>query len=87
VVKRIAWKHLEDLYIGDSGAQRDQPVLSLVPKLKYEHIHLISFSQESFQAAIPVWGWFQTEGEVMNSFDHVHEEQYSISHLVIRVLL
>ena len=40
--KTIEWKHLEDLYRRDSGARRAG--LSLVPKVKYKHIKLNSFS-------------------------------------------
>ena len=36
------------------GAQRDQPGLSLVPKLKYEHIHLTSFSRMRVDLAAQV---------------------------------
>lgn len=43
--KEILWKHLQDLYHRDSGAQRSGGGLSLVPKLKYEHIYLTSFSK------------------------------------------
>ena len=43
--KYIAWKHVVELYQAGSGAQRDAPGLSIVPKLKYEHIVLTSFSK------------------------------------------
>lgn len=43
--KEISWKHLEDLYHRDSGADTEAPGLAMVPKLKYEHIHLSSFSK------------------------------------------
>ena len=42
------------MYLGDSGAQRAQPGLSLVPKLKYEHIHLTSFSRMRVDLAAQV---------------------------------
>ena len=43
--KEILWKHVQDLYHRDSGAQRSGGGLSLVPKLRYEHIYLTSFSK------------------------------------------
>ena len=43
--KVIAWRHLQDLYARDSGSVREQPGLAMVPKLKYEHVHLNSFSK------------------------------------------
>ena len=42
------------MYLGDSGAQRAQPGLSLVLKLKYEHIHLTSFSRMRVDLAAQV---------------------------------
>ena len=33
------------LYYRDAGAHREAAGLALVPKLKYEHIHLTSFSK------------------------------------------
>ncbi len=44
-VNEILWKHVQDLYLRDSGAQKSAGGLSLVPKLKYEHIYLTSFSK------------------------------------------
>ena len=41
----ISWKHVTDLYHRDSGKCHATPGLSLLPKLKYEHIHLTSFSK------------------------------------------
>ena len=41
----ISWKHVTDLYHKDSGKQDTTPRLCLVPKLKYEHVHLTSFSK------------------------------------------
>ena len=42
--KEILWKHVQDLYHHDSGARKSVGGLSLVPKLKYEHVYLTSFS-------------------------------------------
>ena len=52
--KEISWKHLEDLYHKDNGANREAPGLSMVPKLKYEHIHLSSFSKMRVDLAAQV---------------------------------
>ncbi len=52
--KYIRWQHLVDLYQADSGARRDAPGLSMVPKLKYEHIHLTSFSKMRVDLAAQV---------------------------------
>ena len=43
--KEIHWNHLKSLYKRNSGAEREAVGLSLVPKLKYEHVHLTSFSK------------------------------------------
>lgn len=50
----ISWKHLEDPYHRDSGADRDAPGLSMVPKLRYEHIHLSTFSKMRVDLAAQV---------------------------------
>ena len=52
--KEIKWEHLMDLYKRDSGAIREAPGLSLVPKLKWEHIHLTSFSKMRVDLAAQV---------------------------------
>ena len=43
--RSIWWSHLQDLYYQDSGAKKSARGLPLVPKLKYEHIHLTLFSK------------------------------------------
>ena len=43
--KNIGWSHLEKLYQNDKGADRSAPGLAMVPKLKYEHLYLTSFSK------------------------------------------
>ena len=48
------WKHLQDLYHQDSGAQKSAGGLSLVPKLKYEHVYLTSFSKMRVDLAAQV---------------------------------
>ena len=40
--KYISWKHLENFYIQDTTSTDG---LRFVPKLKYEHIYLTSFSK------------------------------------------
>ena len=52
--KVITWKHLQDLYAIDSGSVREQPGLAMVPKLKYEHVHLNSFSKMRVDLAAQV---------------------------------
>ena len=47
ILKRtfIEWKHLQDLYNRLSGMAVQSKGLSLVPKLKYEHTNLASYSR------------------------------------------
>ena len=52
--KEIKWEHLAALYKRDSGAVKEAPGLSLVPKLKWEHIHLTSFSKMRVDLAAQV---------------------------------
>lgn len=53
--KVISWDHIEDLYKLDSGACGSATAgLCLVPKLKYEHIHLTSFSKMRVDLAAQV---------------------------------
>ena len=40
--KDILWKHLEELYEEDTS---EEARMRFIPKLKYEHIHLTSFSK------------------------------------------
>ena len=49
--KDIAWKHLEELYLLDTTSGNG---LRLVPKLKYEHIHLTTFSKMRVDLAAQV---------------------------------
>lgn len=48
------WKHLQDLYHQDSSARKSAGGLSLVPKLKYEHVYLTSFSKMRVDLAAQV---------------------------------
>ena len=52
--KSISWRHLELLYLRNSGAHHEVPGLSLVPKLKYEHINLTNFSKMRVDLAAQV---------------------------------
>lgn len=49
--KFIKWQHLEKLYEQDRGKASG---LAMVPKLKYEHIHLNSFSKMRVDLAAQV---------------------------------
>ena len=49
--KEITWQHLIELYEGDSGKCTG---LAMLPKLKYEHIHLTSFSKMRVDLATQV---------------------------------
>ena len=46
----ISWDHLKELY----RAQADDTGLALIPKLKFEHIHLTSYSKMSVDLAAQV---------------------------------
>lgn len=52
--KSISWKHLEQLYLHDTGQGREVTGLRLIPKLKYEHIYLSSFSKMRVDLAAQV---------------------------------
>ena len=49
--KEISWRHLLNLYYTDQGKGTG---LSLVPKLKYEHVFLTSFSKMRVDLAAQV---------------------------------
>ena len=51
--KEISWSHLVDLYMCDRG-NKETPSLVLVPKLKYEHVYLTSFSKMRVDLAAQV---------------------------------
>ena len=50
--KEIAWSHLVDLY--ERNRSHDSPGLALLPKLKYEHIQLTSYSKMRVDLAAQV---------------------------------
>ena len=50
----IDWKHVVDLYHRNAGRITETPGLSIVPKLKYEHIHLNNFSKMRVDLAAQV---------------------------------
>ena len=41
----IKWKYITDLYLRNTGQVTKTSGLSLMPKIKYEHVHLTSFSK------------------------------------------
>ncbi len=49
--KSISWQHLIDLYATDGGKGSGS---SIVPKLKFEHLHLTSFSKMRVDLAAQV---------------------------------
>ena len=49
--KDITWEHLEELYLLDTTSTNG---LRLVPKLRYEHIHLTTFSKMRVDLAAQV---------------------------------
>ena len=51
--KEISWSHLMELY-HRNRAQADDTRLALLPKLKFEHIHLTSFSKMRVDLAAQV---------------------------------
>ena len=48
------WKYVEDLYLSNTGKITTTPGVSLVPKIKYEHIYLTSFSKMRVDLAAQV---------------------------------
>lgn len=52
--KTISWNHLSDLYLLDNDPTKTTPGLRLDPKLKYEHVHLTSFSRMRVDLAAQV---------------------------------
>lgn len=50
----IDWNFVVQLYKRNTGAQTSTPGLSLVPKLKYEHVYLTSFSKMRVDLAAQV---------------------------------
>ena len=55
VVVDISWQHVVDLYHRNAGTGAG---LSMVHKLKYEHIHLTSFSKMRVDLAAQVFSIF-----------------------------
>ena len=50
----IRCKYISDLYLRNTGQVTETPGLSLVPKIKYEHVHLTSFSKMRVDLAAEV---------------------------------
>lgn len=51
----LQWSHIEDLYKRDTKAGHEATGLRLVPKLKFEHIYLSSFSKMRVDLAAQVY--------------------------------
>ena len=49
--KEMSWQHIMKR---DNGADTQTPGLSMVPKLKYEHLHLTNFSKMRVDLAAQV---------------------------------
>ena len=49
----ISWDHLLELYT-KNRAQADDTGLAVIPKLKYEHVHLTSYSKMRVDLAAQV---------------------------------
>ena len=49
--RHISWQHLVSLYESDRGKASG---LAMVPKIKYEHVHLTSFSKMRVDLAAQV---------------------------------
>ena len=58
--EEISWRHVVDLYYRDTAKPAG---LRQVPKLKYEHINLTSFSKMRVDLAAQVM--FQTDNEIV----------------------
>ena len=52
--KEIWWSHLKELYELENDPAKTVPGMRIVPKLKYEHIHLIPFSKMRVDLAAQV---------------------------------
>ena len=50
----INWRFLIQLYEANTGRDTETPGLSIVHKLKYEHLHLTSFSKMRVDLAVQV---------------------------------
>lgn len=50
----ISWQHLTRLYERHCTVKHSAPGLSILPKLKYEHIHLTSYSKMRVDLAAQV---------------------------------
>ena len=73
----ILWTHLAALYYRDACAHREAAGLALVPKLKYEHIHLTTFSNMRVDLTdqLP-----ETLFNVFGSFDTVFHVSWIMHH-------
>ena len=71
------WTLLAALYYRDAGAHREAAGLALVPKLKYEHIHLTTFSKMRVDLAAQVP---ETLFNVFGNFDTVFHVSWMMHH-------
>ena len=57
----VSWKHPNKMRI-KNRTQADDTGLALIPKLKYEHLHLTSYSKVRVDYAAQIWNtyWFIT---------------------------
>ena len=51
----IRWKYITNLYLRNTGQVTETPGLSLVLKIKYEHVHLTSFLKMRVDLAAEVY--------------------------------
>ena len=64
--KYVSWSHLYSLYKNDSGKGSG---LSLIPKLKFEHLNLTSFSKMRVDLAAQVYVAIKA-GTIMLNFNY-----------------
>lgn len=59
--QHIDWQFLIQLYKANTGRDTDSPGLSILHKLKYEHLHLTSFSKMRVDLAVQVSFYFKVK--------------------------
>ena len=67
----IRWKYILDLYLRNTGQITETPGLSLVPKIKYEHVYLTSFSKMRVDLAAEVCMAFYVNDVIEYSFSRL----------------
>lgn len=53
--KSISWQHLLTVYEANKGNQTDTPGLVLLPRVKYDHVHLNPYSKMRVDLAAQVF--------------------------------